>query len=305
LPSNKQESIPMADDRSASRQKLIERLEDLVREKFPANRSDLALAFVHLYYTRVRIELLQSRELLDLYGGALAHLGLARRRQAGEALVRVYNPTLEKDGWESPHTVAEIVVEDMPFLVDSARMAVNRRDLQVLRIIHPVMSVRRDGAGHLTAILSRNAHRAEGRDAGVGREAVMHLEILRQTDGRLLAGLKEELLRSLEDLRRSVEDWHPMRAALARVLQEIQDHPPPLKPADFLHRPPTSEPMADLRDRRHRAFRRLAFEELVAHQLGLRRLRRSQQRIRVPVLEGEGRLRARLYYGDTLPFTLI
>jgi hypothetical protein len=39
----------MAEDRSSSRQELIERLEALVREKFPADRSALAINFVRLY----------------------------------------------------------------------------------------------------------------------------------------------------------------------------------------------------------------------------------------------------------------
>ena len=59
--------------------------------------------------------------------------------------MRVYNPILEDDGWECPHTVIEIVTEDMSFLVDSVRMAVNRRDLKLLRIIHPIVALRRDG----------------------------------------------------------------------------------------------------------------------------------------------------------------
>ncbi len=70
----------------------------------------------------------------------------------------------------------------------------------------------------------------------------------------------------------------------------------------FLHRPPATTPVADLRERRHPAFRRLAFEELVAHQLALRRLRRRMQQVRAPLLAGDGRLRARLLAG--LPFSL-
>lgn len=70
----------------------------------------------------------------------------------------------------------------------------------------------------------------------------------------------------------------------------------------FLHRPPASTPLADLSDLRHPALRRLAFDELVAHQLGLRRLRRHQQRVQAPVLDGNGSLRARLL--EELPFEL-
>ncbi|MEA3277334.1 MAG: ATP-dependent DNA helicase RecG [Pseudomonadota bacterium] len=70
----------------------------------------------------------------------------------------------------------------------------------------------------------------------------------------------------------------------------------------LLHRPPISVTAADLRERRCPAFRRLAFEELVAHQLSLRRLRRRQQRVGAPVLAGDGQLRGRLLAG--LPFSL-
>ena len=49
------------------------------------------------------------------------------RRQAGDApSLRLYNPDIEADGWESRHTVVELVCDDRPFLVDSVTMALNR-----------------------------------------------------------------------------------------------------------------------------------------------------------------------------------
>jgi glutamate dehydrogenase len=217
----------MTKDRSAAQHKLLDRLEDLVREKFPEDRSETVARFVRRYYARMPTDVLESRDLLDLYGAALAHLSLARRRRAGQTLVRVYNPSLEQDGWECSHTVVEIVIEDMPFLVDSVRMAVNRSDPKLLRIIHPIVSVRRDGEGRLIEVLERNA-----KVEGVQREAVMHVEIVRQTDKGMLDRLEAELVRVLQEVRWAVEDWHPMREALDRVVQEIQTRPPPLEPAD-------------------------------------------------------------------------
>ncbi len=70
----------------------------------------------------------------------------------------------------------------------------------------------------------------------------------------------------------------------------------------FLHHPPREALGLDLNERLHPAFRRLAFEELVAHQLALRRLRRQRQRLEAPVLAGGGDLRTRLLVG--LPFGL-
>ncbi|SDX89871.1 ATP-dependent DNA helicase RecG [Allochromatium warmingii] len=69
-----------------------------------------------------------------------------------------------------------------------------------------------------------------------------------------------------------------------------------------LHRPPLGTPLQDVTEGRHPACVRLAFEELVAHQVSLRRMRLEQRRIRAPVLAGDGRLRQQLR--ASLPFTL-
>jgi ATP-dependent DNA helicase RecG len=70
----------------------------------------------------------------------------------------------------------------------------------------------------------------------------------------------------------------------------------------YLHRPPLTANLDDLLLRRHPAFHRLAFEELVAHQVSLRRMREEQRRAAAPRLTGDGALRGRLR--AALPFAL-
>src|ERR1700733_2914690 len=79
---------------------------------------------------------LQSRAIADLYGAALAHWQTAQRFVPGSERLRVYNPILEQHGWHSDHTVIEIVNDDMPFLVDSVSMAVNRLGIPLLLAVH-------------------------------------------------------------------------------------------------------------------------------------------------------------------------
>jgi ATP-dependent DNA helicase RecG len=69
-----------------------------------------------------------------------------------------------------------------------------------------------------------------------------------------------------------------------------------------LHRPPPDIAAQILLDGRHPAQRRLAFEELFAHQLSLRTLRAAQRREGAPSLQGDGRLRQALL--QALPFRL-
>ena len=70
----------------------------------------------------------------------------------------------------------------------------------------------------------------------------------------------------------------------------------------YVHRPPRTAPLAELAAGRHPAQRRLAFEELLAHRLSLRRLRARVRRRPAPVLRSDGRLAAALR--AALPFTL-
>ena len=70
----------------------------------------------------------------------------------------------------------------------------------------------------------------------------------------------------------------------------------------YVHRPPPDAPLPALLDGSHPAQQRLAFEELLAHHLSLRRLRLAEDKSRAAPLADGGELRARFLGG--LPFKL-
>src|SRR5690606_11646044 len=89
----------------------------------PRTRSAQAAAglatFARGLYANVPEDDLADARPADLAGAARALFGFAAERRPGRAKVRIYNPEAARDGWESPHSVVEIVNDDMPFLVDS------------------------------------------------------------------------------------------------------------------------------------------------------------------------------------------
>jgi ATP-dependent DNA helicase RecG len=87
----------------------------------------------------------------------------------------------------------------------------------------------------------------------------------------------------------------------AAVLDEL-DLPPLADAVRLLHRPPPDQSRRLLSEAGHPAQRRLALEELLAHQLSLRVLRQRQRRRAAPVLQGDGRLQRALL--QRLPFAL-
>jgi ATP-dependent DNA helicase RecG len=70
----------------------------------------------------------------------------------------------------------------------------------------------------------------------------------------------------------------------------------------FVHRPPVGTSLADLAAGRNPAQRRLAFEELLAHQLSLQLLKRAIQSDPAAALPDDGGLEAKLIH--SLPFSL-
>lgn len=95
------------------------------------------------------------------------------------------------------------------------------------------------------------------------------------------------------------------KISLAELLPEKLLHEkqlPSLKEALlFIHQPPTDTRLSDLQEARHPAYRRLIFEELLAHYLSLRQLRHRMREHTAP------KLRAGTYgqkFIDALPFSL-
>src|SRR3954447_5185136 len=178
-----------------------------VREQLGGADAELAESFARQYYRWVAPEDVADRDPLDLYGLALGHFNFARERPPGTPKVRVYNPHFEEHGWQSTHTAVEIVTDDMPFLIDSVSMELNRRGCGVHLIIHPVLSVRRDEAGRLLEILAPG----DGAEEGAIGESVVHAEVVRQTDPTRLGELERHLERVIGEVRCAVEDWQAMR----------------------------------------------------------------------------------------------
>ncbi len=180
-------------------------------------------SFLSFYYELVDTQDLQSRSIADLYGAAMAHWQTAQRFvPGGVAALRVYNPVLDEHGWHSDHTVIEIVNDDMPFLVDSVTMEVNRCGLTLHSAIHPVYRVWRDAQGAIVRIEPGGATSGDEASTNGSRlESFIHFEIDRCGDAAKLAQLRSSIARVLGDVRAAVEDWPKMQAVAKETIKAL------------------------------------------------------------------------------------
>jgi len=105
--------------------------------------------------------------------------------------------------------------------------------------------------------------------------------------------LIESALKELDSA--GVHDWLPpevVPAGLPSLVEALR----------YVHRPPVDASLEELAARHHGSQRRLAFEELLAHHLSLKLLKRRVQADRAPRLDDAQRLEEKLM--RALPFTL-
>jgi glutamate dehydrogenase len=205
-----------------ARSRFLDRIAELAVATAPCQDLDVA-AFIPLYYRNTALDDLKDRAIEDLAGAALSHLQLALQRSSGTPCIRVWNPAPRTDRWDSAHTIVQIVTDDMPFLVDSTSMVLNRHGSYIHLTVHPVLHVRRDDHGRLLEVPSPEH---AGPDARL--ESFMHLEIDRETAPDVLQGVVAELDRVLGDVRAACRDWGAMRGRAREIAAELEASPPPL-----------------------------------------------------------------------------
>ncbi len=173
----------------------------------------LLVRFLPLYYSELPADDVDDRKLDDIYAVAVAHLALGRVRRPGACVARMLSPDRERDGWQSQHSVLLVVTDDMPFLVDTMRMVLERRGLRIHLLVHPMLRAVRDDHDRLVDVAPDSA------DVAGLLEAWTQIEIDR-TDDATAAAVEADILRAVDDVQRAVEDFDAMRdrmTALAAV----------------------------------------------------------------------------------------
>src|SRR6266566_116008 len=164
------------------------------------------------------------RQLAELAADAWALLAV---RKPGVPNIRFDAPALAGHDRLRVDSVLEIVNDDMPFLVDSVLAELTERGIDIHLVVHPVLSVLRDGAGRLTAFKGTKSV------PGALRESIIYVHVERIDEQARRAEIVEAIERVLADVRVCVADWRAMVGRVAEEVAELTANPPPLPPVEI------------------------------------------------------------------------
>ncbi|MGB0712257.1 MAG: NAD-glutamate dehydrogenase [Gammaproteobacteria bacterium] len=187
------------------KQSVLADLQARARARLGGEAGEALARFIPEYFSPVPMDVFLERRPADLFAQAFNHRELLLKHQPGAHSVRVFNPRADEDGWESVHTIVQLAVDDMPFLVDSVAMALNRNGLTIHQAVYP-------------RILPEGATDEES------ARILMHCEVERRTDDVFLDALKRDLEDVLSDVRAACSDWRAMKDRLGEVMEDLGGH---------------------------------------------------------------------------------
>jgi len=281
-----------------SKSEILEYLSNEISKRLPKTKSELLLKFIEHYYLTAPERDLKNWRLDDLYGSTLNIWEFLQAKSERTGRVRVFNPDYEKHGWQSTHTVIEVSALDMPFIVDSLRIELNRLDVTIHSITNAVFSVKRNDTGEITDFISSGKSTNET----YSRESVVAIEVDRHTNQEKLELIRTSLQEVLQEVRRVVDDFSSMLSAADDLAKSLTTFKGAVDNADI------AEAQAFIKWLRDN-FTFLGYEELELVTQGKKKLLKPVAGSGLGVLrECEGQCRADLRHSfdrDAAVFTLI
>ncbi len=201
---------------------LLENVVKLIEKKVDKSQVDLVKNFSRILFNNISPEDLDNRNDSDLYGATLSLWNKFLNFDASKQIIRVFNPEVGKHGWQSTHTIVEILVQDMPFLVDSVRMALNRMGVTAHLLLHSPITLQRDEEHKFSGFVDGKKTIKDAK-----KETIFLIEVDRQTTKKSLDALATELMSVVNEVSLAVQDWNAMSDKLNSIIEAFPNSPSP------------------------------------------------------------------------------
>ena len=131
----------------SNQEELMEALYQRLIGHFPENHHANLNVFIRELFKHASMRDLSHYELTDLAGMVVTLWRSIQTKSKRKASINVINPNVEEHEWQSQHTIVSILQDEIPFVIDSARLALNKRNINIHAIFYGTFGVQRNKKG--------------------------------------------------------------------------------------------------------------------------------------------------------------
>jgi glutamate dehydrogenase len=189
----------------------LEKLEEQVVKRAAPEEAEFYRALARDVFGKASPAFLDQLDPESLCAILVGAVKLMDGKQPDDIRVRATNPRYDADGWESSRTALEVTLSDRPFIVDSVTHELKRAGLDLQHVIHPILSIQRDGKGKLIREIAPEK----------GGPEVYELYLIEHVPDDGLQALEERVLKVLNDVKIATDDYRAMRDTVRSLCQQL------------------------------------------------------------------------------------
>lgn len=199
----------------AALQELISSLSTPLANNLPAQTSKEVIHFAEHFYRFAALDELANWPLETFYAASISMWNFLQDFDGSTPKLKVFNPDINQDGWQSPYTFIQVLNTDTPLMVDSLRVLLNRRNLTVHTLYNANFSSQRNTQGKLESFTPADQDTQQA-------ESLLMIEIDALSDEQERKQLQDDLLAVLAEVHLAVTDFSAMQNQALVISEKLQ-----------------------------------------------------------------------------------
>ncbi|MFB6356274.1 MAG: NAD-glutamate dehydrogenase domain-containing protein, partial [bacterium] len=210
------EVIPYETDETTEKQhNSFSRVQELIHERNSEDTAEQLNFLAELMYDRVSDNYFDSTTADDVAGFLEFLRGEIEQYASSDSRnLKLINPEDGEFPWETPHTVLNLVTDDLPFIIDSIYEFLKKRDIEIQHVFHNKIGINRDENGNFNGF-------SDMEDQLDCFFLSLHVQKQPTED---LANIREDIESVLDDIELAVADFDPMMDKAEMVRQKLQEY---------------------------------------------------------------------------------
>jgi len=186
---------------------ILEQIFTQLKTHFTALEQPLLQRFINAIYRDVSIVDLTTISPEDLSGLTVSLWREALEWNGKAAKIKVFNPDVEQDEWQSTHTIISVLSRNIPFIIDTLKIVLNKQNINLHRILYSEIHSERSKDGQLKALNTDN-----------DTELLLYIEIDHTTSPTERLKIKKSLDKALSDVSLVVDDHAKMMKKVEQAI---------------------------------------------------------------------------------------